>query len=109
MNKDSDERRLLDEQEARAREGIHRAVRGLSLDLMEICAIPPSVRESEVLEAGIAAASLALGHEATVELIAKSLIDNAPQGAGMAGSARRTILRALLAATNPERTNVFGL
>jgi hypothetical protein len=97
MKPPRDERELLDEQEAAARAGIERAVRGLGVDLMDVLALPEAWREHELFEAGVSATANAIGHEATVTLIAGALAATVAKPAGLRAILRRAVVESALA------------
>jgi hypothetical protein len=105
MTHPKNEHELLDEQEALARAGIERAVRGLGIDVMDALSLPPAWREHEIFEAGTASIAQAIGHEATTKLIASALALKAAKGTDLRGILRRACVESLFAITPTSRTD----
>lgn len=98
------EREFLDEQEALARAGIERAMRGLGVDLMDALSLPPKLREHEMFDVVTAAAAGAITHDATLSVIEGSLLGKGSQPTDMRAILRRACLNSVLAFTAAERS-----
>ena len=79
------EQELLDQQEALARAGIHLALRGLGIDLIDALSLPPALREHAMFDTAIAAAAGAIGHDAVMQIVGAWLLKAAPKRADLRG------------------------
>ena len=86
------ERELLDREEALAREGVERALRGLGGDLIDALSLPAAWREHEMFEAGVSAAAGAITSEAAAKALAAAVVG----GAARPGRLREVVRRACI-------------
>jgi len=103
MFRSRDEEKLLDEQEALACAGIERSVRGLGIDLMDALSLPNEWREHELFDAGVASAAHAITSEATMKLIAASIVGKAAQPGNLSARLRRACIASVLSFTASDR------
>ena len=100
-----DEQELLDEQEALARAGIERAVRGLGSDVIDALSLPRAWREHELFEAGVTSAAHAITSEATMKLISASIVGSAAKTGGPRAMLRQACLASVLSLTSNARAS----
>jgi hypothetical protein len=108
MSAITEERAFLDEQEALARAGIERAMRGLGIDLMDALSLPEKLREHELFEIATAIAAGAVSNDVTLSMIEGSLLGKSSQPTDLRGILRRACLDSVLAFTAAERSGQPG-
>jgi hypothetical protein len=104
MNSITKEGEFLDEQEALARAGIERAVRGLSADVMDALSLPKKLREHEMFEVVTAIAAGAISHPAALSAIEGALLGKISRPTDLRGILRRACVDSVVALTAPERS-----
>jgi hypothetical protein len=103
MSAADEEKKLLDEQEALARAGVERAVRGVAVDLIDACSLPATWRQNEMFESSVSATARAIAHPSMLAVLTGALMRWSPKPAGMGALMRRALYNSVQKITPTDR------